>query len=72
MLKARSRAGLIRDITEVVAKNNVNILDFGKEERVEKEVSREVVLEITDDTQFKAVLASLNRVRDVLKAEKVD
>jgi len=71
-LRARNRAGLIRDITEVITGNKVSILHFGKEKKEEKDVSREVVLGVEDEAQFKSVIESLQMVRDVLKVEKVD
>lgn len=71
-LKAKDRVGLIRDITEVIARNNVNILYFGREKMSGSGIKREVILEVSDDAQFKQVMESLERVRDVLEVEKDD
>ncbi len=70
LLKAKDRVGLIRDIAQAITSYNVNILEFGTVVRMDKEIAREIVLEVSSNEQFTAVLASLQRVRNVLKVEK--
>jgi GTP pyrophosphokinase len=71
-IRARDRVGLIRDIADVISSYNVNILDFGKEEQLDKDIQRELVLEIADNEQFLAMLEKLQRIRNMLQVEKVD
>jgi GTP pyrophosphokinase len=64
-LRAKNRTGLIRDITEVINQANVNILDFGTAKKLDKDIERDLVLEISDNEQFLGVLERLQRIRDV-------
>jgi guanosine-3',5'-bis(diphosphate) 3'-pyrophosphohydrolase len=72
LVKARDRVGLIRDIADVIASHNVNILDFSLHERSQNIIHREMTLEISNKEQLTKILKTLIHVRNVLKAEKVN
>ena len=71
-LRMHDRIGLIRDIAEVVAGFNVNIIDFGSERIEDKDIYREMVLEVADNEQFMSIIEHLQRVRNVFEVHKVD
>lgn len=70
LLKARNRVGLIRDIANVITSSNVHIVEFGTETRSNRDIQREIVLEVTDNDQFRTVLESLQSVRNVFEVAK--
>ncbi len=70
-LRAKNRVGLVRDIAEAIAKVHVNILDFGMVKYIDKDISREMTLELTDNEQYQQILESLQRIRNVYEVGKV-
>lgn len=69
-LTAQDRIGLIRDIADVISASNINILDFGKEQRLEREIEREMILEVISQDQFQDVLQKLRRVRNIVGVQQ--
>lgn len=69
-LTAQDRIGLIRDIADVISSANINILDFGKEQRLEREIEREMILEVISQDQFQDVLQKLRRVRNIVGVQQ--
>jgi GTP pyrophosphokinase len=70
-LKMHDRIGLIRDIAEAIASFNVNIIDFGAERVEEKDIIREMIIEVTDNEQYQGIVEKLRRVRNVFDVIKV-
>jgi GTP pyrophosphokinase len=71
-LTAQDRIGLIRDIADVISSANINILDFGKEQRLEREIEREMILEVISQDQFQDVLQKLRRVRNIVGVQQTE
>jgi len=70
LLTAHDRIGLIRDIADVISEANINIVDFGKEQRLEREIEREMILEVASQEQFQSVLQKLRRVRNIIGVQQ--
>lgn len=70
-LEARDRIGLLRDIADVIAGQNINILDFSALRRVDAMIQRYMVLEVSNKQQLNELLESLQQIRSVVKVEKV-
>jgi len=72
MVTAADRVGLIRDIADVVASFNINIVDFALQERKGHTVRRRVILEVADEQQYQKMVERLKRVRSVLEIKQLD
>ncbi|HMR01055.1 MAG TPA: ACT domain-containing protein, partial [Candidatus Gracilibacteria bacterium] len=64
-LKAQDRVGLLRDIADVITKMNINIQSFSESESNENEIERELVVDITNDSQLEKLMDRLEQVRNV-------
>lgn len=71
-LMAKNRSGLVRDIAEIITQLRINILDFGLPSNHERQISREMVLEVSDNVQLKKVLDLLREVPNVYDVDKVE
>lgn len=71
-LISRHRLGLIRDIADVMTTMNVNILSFSDAEEKGEVFERNMVLEITDNSQLQEIMEKLNRIRDVIDVKRSD
>ncbi|MFC1749044.1 RelA/SpoT family protein [Pseudomonadota bacterium] len=68
---ADDRVGLMRDMAEVVSENDVSIINFSLDDRADDgTLNISLILEISDDEQFKKAtekLAQVRNIRSVLK-----
>lgn len=71
-LKAKNRRGLISDIADIIFKSRINVLDFGKPEFTDKDVTRQIVLEIGDSNQYNDLLEKLQQVVDVYAVDGIN
>ncbi len=71
-LLSRGRVNLIRDIAEVITNMGVDILFFSDTKKVGDVVSRDVILEVSDDLQLQTIMEKLNRVRNVIDVKRSD
>ncbi|HLG25429.1 MAG TPA: TGS domain-containing protein, partial [Candidatus Gracilibacteria bacterium] len=71
-LVAKDRAGLIRDIADVVTGMNVNIIFFSDLGKVDDLIHRELVIELTDNAEYDEILARLLRIRNILEVKRAD
>ncbi|MEK7528389.1 MAG: bifunctional (p)ppGpp synthetase/guanosine-3',5'-bis(diphosphate) 3'-pyrophosphohydrolase [Patescibacteria group bacterium] len=68
-ITAKDRIGLIRDVSEVFAKDAINIADFTYEgTRKDGTVCRDITVEIADFDQLDTVLSELEAVPEILSA----
>ena len=72
-MKARDRVGLIRDIADVVASFNVNIVDFSVSfKKFNNDViERQMVVEVLNQDQLKKLIERLKRVCNVMDVAKM-
>ncbi len=71
-LRSRGRVGLIRDIAAVITKMDVNILFFSDTDKVGDTMSRDIILEVSDDAQFQEIMEKLHRIRNVIDVRRSD
>ncbi len=71
-IRMHDRIGLIRDIAEAISNFNVNIIDFGNERIKDKDIYRDMVIEVADNEQFLSIIDKLQRIRNVFDVQKVD
>lgn len=72
-LKANDRVGLIRDIADVFADLNVNIVNFSTNFKKEQSgiIDREMIVEVLNEEQVKTIVKKLGQVYNVLQVGKV-
>lgn len=69
-VEAVSRIGLLRDITEVIASNGANIVDFEMQSRTENIFVRAITLDVESFDQFDRILDRIEGVKNVLRVTK--
>lgn len=71
-IEADDRLGLVRDISHIIAENQVNILDFSQSPRENSFAELNFVIEINDFDQLERVLLKLSKIPSVRRACKVN
>ncbi len=72
LVEAVNRIGLIRDVTNVIANLNVNILDFSLKHQDEKFVLRSLLLEVDGYEQLDEILRQLEGITGVVHVMRED
>lgn len=71
-IESEDRLGLVRDLSHVIAENNVNILDLFQLPPKNGYAELNFILEISDLDQLERVLSKLEKIPSVRRARKVN
>lgn len=69
---SKGRTGLIRDIAEAITGMNVNILFFSDTKKAGEHVSRDIVVEVSDNKQLDDVMFRLQAVTNIHAVTRAD
>jgi GTP pyrophosphokinase len=74
VIELEDRVGMLRDITNIISDQNINIVDLslGRTNPNELIKLRNVVIEVNSYDQLETLLNKLERIPDVLSVKKVD
>lgn len=70
-VRAFDRQDLLRDITQILSNEHVNILEAGTHSNIQDQtVNMTMILEIKDTTQLSQIIAKINQLRNVLEVQR--
>lgn len=71
-VNAQNRLGLVRDITQIIAENKINIFDLYSKDMTPELTELHFIVEIENFDQFESVLCALEKIPSVRRAVKVN